>query len=38
MSSSRRAAAEQFVVITAGGGPSLHTRLSTKIVAFALPR
>lgn len=28
----------QFVVIAAGGRPSLNTRLSTKIVAFALPR
>jgi quinoprotein glucose dehydrogenase len=28
----------QFVVIAAGGRPSLNTRLSTKIVAYALPR
>jgi quinoprotein glucose dehydrogenase len=28
----------QFVVIAAGGRPSLGTRLSTKIVAYALPR
>lgn len=28
----------QFVVIAAGGRPSLNTRLSTKIVAFALPK
>ena len=28
----------QFVVIAAGGRPALKTRLSTKIVAYALPR
>jgi quinoprotein glucose dehydrogenase len=28
----------QFVVIAAGGRPALHTRLSTKIVAYALSR
>jgi quinoprotein glucose dehydrogenase len=28
----------QFVVIAAGGRPSLNTRLSTKVVAYALPR
>jgi quinoprotein glucose dehydrogenase len=28
----------QFVVIAAGGRPTLNTRLSTKIVAYALPR
>jgi len=28
----------QFVVIAAGGKPGFQTRLSTKIVAYALPR
>jgi len=28
----------QFVVIAADGRPALNTRLSTKIVAYALPR
>jgi quinoprotein glucose dehydrogenase len=28
----------QFMVIAAGGRPALNTRLSTKIVAYALPR
>jgi quinoprotein glucose dehydrogenase len=28
----------QFVVIAAGGRPALNTRLSTRIVAYALPR